>query len=138
MSHERQKWLRREGEEPLMDDPESPADKDGGWVNRRVFDDDEEDEHINGLNGFERVDGRERSHKRQGSASGTSEEERDREKVRMWSERRRNGVQKELGPSPVKESLRQVEVPPLRSSREWLYERDDLKWPAGDGWKPLS
>ncbi|KAK7685080.1 hypothetical protein QCA50_011917 [Cerrena zonata] len=122
VSHERQKWLRREGEEPLMDDPESPADREGGWTNRRVFDDDDEDDMQ--LNGFERVDGYKKEE------SGTSEEEKER----VWGDRRRNGVQKELGSMREK----QMEVPSMRGSREWLYDRDDLKWPAGDGWKPLS
>ena len=78
----------------------------------------EEDEH---LEGFERVNGYKREE------SGTSEEEKDR----IWGDRRRNGVQKELGGTIGKEP------PSIRGSREWLYQRDDLKWPAGEGWSQL-
>lgn len=125
MSHDKQKWLRREGEEPLMDDPDSPVinsttTKGSTWANRRVFDDDEEEEDEH-LEGFERVNGYKREE------SGTSEEEKDR----IWGDRRRNGVQKELGGTIGKEP------PSIRGSREWLYQRDDLKWPAGEGWSQL-
>ncbi|CAL1708402.1 unnamed protein product [Somion occarium] len=121
VNHSQQRWLRRDGEEPLMDEPEpAPAN---GWADRRVFDDDGDED----FEEFERVEREDRDGHGRREESGTSADEE--KEGRSTGKSRRNGTQKDLGGKRVREGSPR--------GREWLYERDDLKWPAGEGWKPL-
>ncbi|KAH8089862.1 hypothetical protein BXZ70DRAFT_954193 [Cristinia sonorae] len=118
-------WMRREGEERLIDEPDTLADAP---LASSPFNHSREDLDSSEVSG-----------------SGVSEGE-DRER-RNWEGRLKSmrGSQSHTGQLSSGREKRASKVlvgadPGELSKvkdRTWLFERDGLKWQAGEGWKPL-
>ncbi|PIL28248.1 hypothetical protein GSI_09660 [Ganoderma sinense ZZ0214-1] len=105
-------WMRREGEARLIDD----VDGDGGEEGEGHAGVDVDADGEGGL-------GMGLDHDASGSGSGDGEGVEER--ARRW---RRGGVDVAVVERRGEDG---------RAGRRLVLERDDLKWPAGEGWRPL-
>ncbi|KAI0634660.1 hypothetical protein C8Q77DRAFT_1103458 [Trametes polyzona] len=129
------RWMREEGEARLMDDvddafadadvdADADANLDRGARGRRDV------EGRAGVNGGGRTVGRGRTWGGEEIGDDDSsldhdpgeDSEKERERVEARARRWREGG---------------VDVAVVDDGRRMVLERDDLKWPAGDGWRPL-
>lgn len=111
--------MRSEGEERLIDEPEEMDELNG--IGTGPFERSQDDLDVSEMSDVERS-WEERLRSLRGSQSHTGHLSRGG----GGGSRGGSGVRekKELGGDKVKD-------------RTWLLERDDMKWPAGDGWKLL-
>ncbi|KAM5541860.1 hypothetical protein V8D89_004589 [Ganoderma adspersum] len=100
----------------------------GGWMRRegeaRLIDDDADGDHDVGGPGVDDTDG-ESALDQDASGSGSGSGEGVEERARRW---RQGGVDV---------AVVEREGSDGRGGRRMVLERDDLKWPAGEGWRPL-